>query len=94
MRRIARTDSNQKEIVEALRRSGAVVLLTHQLKNCFDCLVCHNGNIYMVEIKDGSLPPSARKLTSGEVAFKEKVEAVGCVYYVIHSVDEALAMLI
>ena len=48
----------------------------------------------MVEIKDGSLPPSARKLTSGELAFKEKVEAVGCVYYVIHSVDEALEMLI
>lgn len=93
MRRIARTDSNQQEVVTALRNSGAVVLLTHQLKNCFDCLVCYNGSIFMVEIKDGSKPKSARKLTQGELEFKSKVESVGCTYWVIESVEDALLML-
>ena len=94
MRRIARTDSNQQEIVTALRNSGAVVLLTHQLKNCCDCIVYHNGNTYTVEIKDGNLPKSARKLTSGEQEFKAKIESVGVTYHVVTSVDEALALLI
>ena len=93
MRRIARTDSNQQEIVTALRRLGAVVLMTHQLKNCFDILVCFKGSTYMVEIKDGSLSPSQRKLTPGELQFKAKIESVNCKYWVIESVEDALAML-
>lgn len=93
MRRNARTDSNQQEIVTALRNSGAVVLILSQLKNCFDCLVCYNRSIFMVEIKDGNKPKSARKLTKGELEFKSKVESVGCKYWVIESVDEALSMI-
>ena len=53
----------------------------------------HNGNTYTVEIKDGNLPPSARKLTKGEQQFKEKVESVGVKYHVITSVDEAILMI-
>ena len=93
MRRNCRTDSNQQEIVAALRKRGAVCLITSQLKNCFDILVCHNSNVYLVEIKDGNLPPSARKLTKGEQQFKEKVESVGVKYHVITSVDEAISMI-
>jgi len=94
LRIAARTDSNQTEIVTALRKLGAVVLITSQLKNCFDCLVCFNGSTYMVEIKDGNKPKSARKLTTGELEFKAKVESVGCVYNVVNSIDEALQLLI
>ena len=93
MRTAARTDSNQTEIVTALRKRGAVVLITSQLKNCFDCLVCFNGSIHMVEIKDGKKPPSARKLTDGEIAFKAKVESVQCVYNVVNSIEEAIALI-
>lgn len=93
MRRAARTDANQSKIVSALRKRGAVCLLTHQLKNCFDVLVCHNSKVYLVEIKDGQLPPSARKLTKGEQEFKEKVESVGVKYHVITSAEEAISML-
>jgi len=93
MRRAARTDANQKEIVTALRNSGAVVLITSQLKNCFDLLVCHNSKVYLVEVKDGTLPPSAMKLTKGEKEFKEKVESVGVKYHVITSVSEAISMI-
>lgn len=94
MRRACRIDENQTEIVTALRKLGAVVLITSQLKNCFDCLVCFNGSTYMVEIKDGNKPKSARKLTTGELEFKAKVESVGCVYNVVNSIDEALQLLI
>ena len=69
MRRIARIDSNQKQIVEQLRRLGVTVLHTHQLKNCFDILVGYEGKNYAFEIKDGSKPKSARQLTEGEQKF-------------------------
>lgn len=93
MRRAAKVDRNQPEIVKSLRRVGAVVLITSQLKNCFDILVLFKGRIYMVEIKDGLLPPSGRKLTPGELEFKQKAESVGCTYHVITSIDEALEMI-
>jgi hypothetical protein len=70
-----------------------VVLITSQLKNCFDILVLFQKRIYMVEIKDGELPPSARKLTGGELEFKRKAESAGCTYHVITSIDEALEMI-
>jgi hypothetical protein len=47
----------------------------------------------MVEIKDGSKPLSARKLTEGEQEFKAKIESVGCTYWIIESVEDALNML-
>lgn len=93
MRRAAKVDSNQPKIVEALRRFGAAVLITSQLKNAFDILVAHKGQLYVVEIKDGNLPPSARKLTSGELKCKAMFESVGVTYHVIKSVDEAIELI-
>lgn len=91
MRRSARVDANQKEIVEALRRCGASVLITSQLKNCFDILVGYNGVNYMVEIKDGNKPPSQRQLTKGERKFCD--EWKGGKYYIIESIEDALKMI-
>ena len=94
MRRAAKVDSNQKEIVAALRKRGAVVLITSQLKNAFDILVGYNGKLFIVEIKDGSVPPSARKLTEGETRCKELFESVGVTYHVVTSIEDALSLLI
>ena len=93
MRRAAKVDSNQSEIVSALRKVGAAVVITSQLKNAFDLLVMYRKRIYIVEVKDGSLPPSARKLTDGEMKCKKLVESVGVKYHIITSVDEALKMV-
>ena len=93
MRRAAKVDSNQNEIVKCLRGVGAVVLITSQLKNAFDLLVGYKGKLYIVEVKDGSKPPSARKLTAGELKCKELFERVGVTYHVIHTADEAIEML-
>ena len=93
MRYASKVDSNQSEIVKALRNCGAFVFLTYQLKNSCDCIVYYRGNTYTVEIKDGSKPISARKLTEGEQEFKAKIESVDCKYWVIESVDDAISML-
>lgn len=93
MRRAAKVDSNQSEIVAALRKLGAAVIITSQLKNAFDLLVLFQSRIYIVEVKDGSLPPSARKLTDGEMKCKRLVESVGVKYHIITSVDDAVKMV-
>lgn len=69
-RRAARTDANQSEIVSLFRAAGWSVLIVSQLKKCCDIFVSKSGRTIAVEIKDGSKPPSARKLTSGELEFK------------------------
>lgn len=64
MRRAAKTDDNQAEIVAALRKIGASVQPLHAVgQGCPDILVGWRGFNTILEIKDGKKPPSARKLT-------------------------------
>ena len=91
MRRNAKVDVNQPEIVKALRKFGATVLITSQLKNCFDILVGYNGINYIMEIKDGTLPPSKKRLTEGELKFKESWK--GGEYYIPESVEQAINII-
>lgn len=85
MRRAAKVDANQTEIVEALRKIGASVQPLHAVgQGCPDLLVGWRGIVSLLEVKDGSKPPSARKLTEdqvkwhaewrGQVAVVENVE--------------------
>jgi len=68
MRTAARVDANQKRIVAALRKVGATVQHLHRLgKGCPDLLVGWQGQNILMEVKDGSKPPSAQKLTPDEV---------------------------
>ena len=67
MRRAARADANQAEVIRALRQIGATVLPMHALgKGAPDVLAGYRGVNYALEIKDGSKPPSARALTPDE----------------------------
>ena len=93
LRRAARVDANQKEIVEGLRKLGAYVLITSQLKNAFDILVGYNSELYIMEIKDGSKPETQRHLTEGELKCMEGFNKVGVKYYVINSLEEAISLL-
>lgn len=64
MRRAAKVDDNQAEIVAALRKIGASVQPLHAVgQGCPDILVGWRGMNTVLEIKDGKKPPSARKLT-------------------------------
>lgn len=101
MRRAARVDENQSEIVAALRYAGASVLLLHQVGGgCPDILVglsreCQRCGLestynYLVEIKDGEKVLSKQKLTPDEQEFfdnwRGQVE-------VARSIDEALRIV-
>jgi len=72
MRRAAKVDRNQNEIVDALRKIGASVQPLHAVgQGCPDILVGWRGMNTVLEIKDGSKPPSARKLTPDQVEWHE-----------------------
>lgn len=92
MRRAAKIDDNQRVIVDALRSAGCdVESLAAVGRGVPDLLVGVGGVNYLLEVKDGSKPPSRQKLTShqktwhatwrGQVAvvstIKEALDAVG-----------------
>ncbi|MDQ7262239.1 hypothetical protein NM680_10580 [Paracoccus sp. PS-1] len=68
MRRAAKADRNQSEIVAALRAVGASVQPLHAVgQGCPDLLVGFRGQCFAIEVKDGLLPPSDRKLTPAQI---------------------------
>ena len=70
MRLKSRTDTNQAEIVSALRKKGCSVVCLHTVgKGCPDILAGYNGQNFLIEVKDGNKPPSKQKLTPDEAAF-------------------------
>ena len=67
-RRAAKVDANQGEIVAALRQIGASVHPCHGAGEGFpDLAVGWQGQTFLLEVKDGNKPPSARVLTPAQV---------------------------
>lgn len=94
MRRAARVDANHAEIVSALREAGCfVVSLAAIGKGCPDLLVGTVGKWYLLEVKDGSKPLSARKLTPDEESWIAQARQYAPVH-VVNSVGEALAICV
>ncbi len=83
MRTISNTDSNQKEIVAEFRKMGAYVKHIHMVPNCCDILVAYRGWFIPVEIKDGSKPKSAIKLTYCEEEFKNNLRDKSVILWVV-----------
>ena len=91
MRRAAKVDANQSEIVAAFRKAGATVTPLHAVgQGCPDLLVGFRGVNYAVEVKDGAKPPSARKLTPDQVSWHDTWRGQVAV---VKSAAEALALL-
>lgn len=88
MRRAAKRDDNEKEIVVALRKAGAYVTY---VDFPVDLICGYQGRTIMFEVKDGNKPPSARKLTPNEQKFHD--EWTGGELYVVTCVDDALDRL-
>lgn len=91
MRRAARIDANQDQIVSALRAAGATVRVVTQGNGLPDLLVGYRGYTLLLEVKDGKKAPSARKLTEAEQKFFN--EWRGGMLAIVESVDEALDIL-
>jgi Holliday junction resolvase len=86
MRKYGRTDDNQAQLVSALRKAGCNVLSLAAIgQGCGDLLVHRAGELYMLEIKDGSKYASQRKLTKHQEQFHKDWPV-----HVVKDIDEAL----
>ena len=90
MRRAARRDAGEQDIIKAMRACGAFVKVIND-EGTFDLLCWYNGHTLLLEIKDGNKPPSARRLTDAEQKFHD--EWPGNNLRIINSVQEALDLL-
>lgn len=90
-RRAAKVDANQPSIVSAFRKMGASVAPMHTAGEGFpDLVVGYRGKTLLVEVKDGTLPPSARKLTGPQEKFHNEWRGHICV---VKNIEEAAALL-
>ncbi len=90
-RRAARTDANQTEIVQMLRKIGASVQSLAMVgQGVPDLLVGFRGENFLFEIKDGDKPPSKRNLTSDEETWHMRWQGQ---VQTVNSIDEALQYL-
>lgn len=70
MRRAAKIDANQTQVVEALRAAGATVQsLAAVGQGVPDLLVGFRGQTVLLEVKDGRKPPSERRLTEQQITW-------------------------
>lgn len=95
MRRQAKIDSNQNEIVSYARKLGFSVAITSSLGGGFpDIVLGKNGINFLGEIKDGKKPPSARKLTEPEQKFHNEWRGQICIIESIEDIDRLYKLVI
>jgi hypothetical protein len=87
--RARRTDGNHRQIADVFLKLGFSVLDIHTLPDCGDLLVARDGHSILIEIKDGSKPPSQRKLRDNQREFRRAWKGA---YEVVETVDDALAL--
>lgn len=91
MRVRARKDANHIDIVGTFRQCGASVVDTAQLGGGMsDLVIGYKGTNVLVEVKDGTKPPSARKLTPDEQEFQATWRGM---YVIVESVDDVIKLL-
>jgi hypothetical protein len=91
----ARTDANQRAIVDAYRCAGASVAILSSLGHGVpDLLVAHavgsGRRTFVVEVKDPAKPPSARRLTPDECGWADAWRGE---YWLIETVADVLRSL-
>lgn len=91
MRRAAKVDANQSEVVKTLRSLGCSVHPTHMVGAGFPDLVVGIGGVnILVEVKDGSKVPSARKLTQDEIEWHTAWRGQVCI---VESIEDAVELV-
>lgn len=91
MRRAAKRDDNEEAIVSALRKAGVYVRHLMQGDGLPDLLCGLPRGTFLIEVKDGSKPPSQRRLTEAEQKFFD--EWPNGNVHVVTSVSEALDLI-
>jgi len=93
MRRAAKVDENQSEIVAAFRQLGCSVTDTSMVGQGFTDIVvgfkgAHGPVTVLVEIKDGAKPPSARKLTGAQKIWHREFQGAKAIVESVEQVAE------
>jgi len=84
--RARRVDSNHGQIIKAFRDLGFSVFDTSRVGQGFgDCVIARQMKTAIIEIKDGSKPPSARELTPAEKEFRAGWNGV---YLIVESLKD------
>ena len=80
-------DGNHSEIVKHFESIGFHVLTIADIPKCCDLVITKGRSAY-VEIKDGSLQPSQRKLTPDEFIFKKRIEEKGGLWFLVETIQD------
>lgn len=89
MRRAAKRDDNEREIIKAMEAVGCLVQQLSQGDGVPDLLVgCPSGKLIVVEVKDGAKPRSGRKLTEKELAWHSRWSRFPV--FIVETVDDAV----
>lgn len=71
-----RVDANQTELVHEAERLGAQVQRISDIgSGCPDLLLSHKNRWHVIEVKDGSKPPSKRQLRENQVEWHRRFDA-------------------
>lgn len=84
-RPLHRSDANQKHIIRALRELGVKVEL---IGEPVDLLTGYRGVLRLLEVKDGTLSPSERKLRPSQKKFIEEWQ--GYPIFKVETIEQAL----
>lgn len=91
MRRAAKVDANQAEIVAALEAAGCSVQSLAPVGNgCPDLLVGCAGKNLLLEVKDPAQPPHKRRLNSHQKPWHAEWRGVA---HLVETVDQALCIV-
>lgn len=89
-----RKDRNQAECVRLWESVGAVWIdTTGDPMIGFDGILIHRGRIWLIEIKDGTKPPSARRLTTNEQERHALVARAGGTIHIVTCPDDGLRLM-
>jgi hypothetical protein len=92
VKRAAKVDANQPRIVELLERHGCTVQSIATVGNGVpDLLIGFRGQTMVAEVKDGTKPKSAQKLTPDEQDWKRKWKGQ---YAILRNEDDVLDLVI
>lgn len=92
MRRAAKVDGNHGAVVKALRDAGIAVKSLASVGGGMPDLLCAlRGINVLLEVKDGSKPPSERELTKAESEFFAEWPGV---VFLVKSPEEAVEVVV
>ena len=89
MRRAARRDANEADIIKALRKTGASVAQIDG-EDIPDLVVGFRDRNFWIEVKDPAQPPSKRKLRDGQKLWHDTWRGQRAV---VETEEEALAVI-